>query len=206
MDRSRWPRRQRLGRAFYDRPTLEVARDLVGRHLVQRGPAGLVVVRIVEVEAYLGEGQDPASHAHRGRTPRNLNMFETPGRLYVYVSYGLHHCLNVVCESRGTAGAVLLRAAEPVEGVSILQLRRAGRRGAELSNGPGKLGQAMGAGIEWNGRDLVTDPELGLWPGEVPGRLMTTGRIGISQAIEWPFRFHDPHSAWVSRGRVAPLT
>lgn len=206
MDRSRWPQRERLGRRFFDRPTLEVARDLVGRDLVHRGPEGLVALRIVEVEAYLGEGLDPASHAHRGRTPRNANMFETPGCLYVYVSYGLHHCLNVVCEARGTAGAVLLRAAEPITGASILHRRRGGRGGRELTSGPGKLGQALGADLSWDGRDLVRDPELGLWPGEAPASLVRTGRVGISRATGWPFRFHDPHSAWVSRGRSAPLT
>lgn len=206
MDGSQWPRRERLGRRFFDRPTLEVARDLVGRDLVHRSPGGLVALRIVEVEAYLGEGLDPASHAHRGRTPRNANMFETPGSLYVYVSYGLHHCLNVVCEARGTAGAVLLRAAEPITGASILQQRRGGRSGRELTNGPGKLGQALAADLSWDGRDLAVDPELGLWPGEVPASLVSTGRVGISQATGWPFRFHDPHSAWVSRGRSAPLT
>ena len=206
MDRSAWPQRQRLGRRFFDRPTLEVARDLVGRDLVHRGPEGLTALRIVEVEAYLGEGLDPASHAHRGRTPRNGNMFETPGRLYVYVSYGLHHCLNVVCESRGTAGAVLLRAAEPIAGEPILRRRRNGRGGRELTNGPGKLGQALGADLAWDGLDLVRDAELGVWPGEVPASLESTGRVGISQATGWPFRFYDPHSVWVSRARVAPLT
>lgn len=203
-DRS-WPQRTRLPRAFFDRPTLDVARDLIGCVLVHRGSEGLVALRLVEVEAYLGEGCDPASHAHRGPTPRNRNMFETPGRLYVYVSYGLHHCLNVVCEARGTAGAVLLRAAEPLVGEPLLRRRR-GRGGHELTNGPGKLGQALGADLGWDGRDLVRDPELGLWPGKPCASPVVTGRIGISQAIDWPFRFHDPHSAWVSRRRASSLT
>jgi len=159
-----------------------------------------VRLRTVEVEAYLGQGEDPASHAHRGPTPRNRNMFATPGHLYVYVSYGLHHCLNVVCEARGTAGAVLLRAAEPIEGIDVLLWRR-GRSGYELTNGPGKLGQALGADLSWDGLDLVRDPRLGLWPGSAPAEIAESGRIGIRHAAERPLRFFDPESRWVSRAR-----
>ena len=200
MDRRRWPARRRLGRRFFARPTLEVAADLLGCHLVVDGPDGRIALRLVEVEAYLGVGQDPASHAHRGPTPRNRNMFETSGRLYVYVSYGLHHCLNVVCEARGRAGAVLLRAAEPVEGLEAIRRRR-GRSGHELTNGPGKLGQALGADLSWDGRDLVRDPGIGLWPGPRPPRIAESGRIGISRATDRPFRLYDPRSPWVSRAR-----
>ena len=191
---------RRRGRVFFARAVEDVARDLVGAELRSRVDGARVRLRVVELEAYLGEGEDPASHAHRGVTPRNRNMFETPGRLYVYVSYGLHHCLNVVCETRGRAGAVLLRAAEPLEGLEVLSSRR-GRSGYESTNGPGKLGQALGADLTWNGLDLVRDPRLGLWPGSAPAEIAESGRIGIRHAAERPLRFFDPSSPWVSRAR-----
>lgn len=180
-----------------------MARDLVGAELRGRVDGTRVRLRLVEVEAYLGVGRDRASHAHRGVTPRNRNMFETPGRLYVYVSYGLHHCLNVVCETPGVAGAVLLRAAEPLAGGDVLAARR-GRSGVEVTNGPGKLGQALGADLSWDGLDLVNDPRLGLWPGTPPAAITASGRIGIRVAVERPLRFFDAHSAWVSKARPAP--
>jgi len=190
---------RRVGRDFFARPTLEVAADLVGCELRHRTAQGLESVELVEVEAYLGEGEDPASHAHRGRTPRNRNMFETPGRLYVYLSYGLHHCLNVVCESRGRAGAVLLRAARPIEGLERMASRR-GRSGHELTNGPGKLAQALGADLEWDGRDLVRG-SLGLWSPPQRPSVRRSGRIGISSAQGRRYRFFRADSPWVSRAK-----
>lgn len=199
----RYPARRRLGRAFFARPTETVARELLGCHLVHRGPE-LLALRLVEVEAYLGEGEDEASHAHRGPTPRNSQMFATPGHLYVYVSYGIHHCLNVVCEDHGRAGAVLLRAAEPLAGEAWMRRRR-GRTGPDLSNGPGKLGQCLGADLGWNGWDLV-EGALGLWPGEAPREIGVSTRIGISRDVERPLRFFDRDSPWVSRGgRARPF-
>lgn len=177
---------------------MDVAVELVGAHLVQLQPE-LVSLRIVEVEAYLGEGEDPASHAHRGPTPRNAQMFATCGRFYVYVSYGIHHCLNVVCARRGHAGAVLLRAAEPLAGVSVLRRRR-NRDGVDLCNGPGKLGQALGADLSWNGLDLVDGP-WGIWPGDPVTKLRSSGRVGISRATDLPLRFYDAESAWISPRR-----
>jgi len=194
---------RRRGRRWFQRPVVEVAHDLVGAELRGRVDGTRVRLRLVEVEAYLGVGEDPASHAHRGVTPRNRNMFETPGHLYVYVSYGLHHCLNVVCEPPGAAGAILLRAAEPLAGHDALVARR-GRSGVELTNGPGKLGQALGADLSWDGLDLVNDPRLGLWPGAPPAEIAASGRIGIRLAAERPLRFFDPHSVWVSKARPAP--
>ena len=196
-----YPAGSRLGQDFYARPVETVARDLVGRVLVRRDPAGRVALRLVEVEAYLGEGQDPASHAHRGPTPRNRQMFETPGRLYEYLSDGVHHCLNVVCEPAGHGAAVLLRAAEVLEGEALLGTRR-GQTGVGIANGPGKLGQALAADLRWDGRTLLRG-ELGLWPGSPPRKIASSPRIGISQAKELQLRFFDPASACLSRHRPA---
>ena len=189
----------RILRPFFARPTLEVAPDLLGCLLVLRSRSRRLVARIVEVEAYLGVGFDPASHAHRGRTPRNAQMFETPGRLYVYFTYGMHHCMNVVCESRGSAGAVLLRAAEPLEGEAEMARRRGGS-GSQLANGPAKLCQAFGVDLDWNGQDLVRGP-LGIWPGSPPQRVETTTRVGIRRGTALTYRFIDPESPHLSPGR-----
>ncbi len=189
----------RLSRRFFARPTLEVAQDLVGQILVKKQGKSRIRARIVEVEAYLGVGADAASHAHRGPTPRNSEMFETPGRLYVYLIYGVHYCMNVVCERRGEAGAVLLRAAEPIEGLSIMRQRRP-REGPELTNGPGKLSSALGVDLRSNGLDLVTGP-MGLWPGDPAACVERSSRIGIRQATEFRYRFFDPDSHYVSQGK-----
>lgn len=189
--------RDRLPREFFARPTLEVARDLVGRVLAVPCSEGLCAVRLVEVEAYLGVGLDPASHAHRGPTPRSRVMFATPGGLYVYFIYGMHHCMNVVCEPEGVAGAVLLRAAEPLAGLGEMERRR-GVAGTSALSGPGRLCQALGIDRSWDGSDLVTGP-IGLWPGRPPRELGVSGRIGIRAAADRPYRFFDPDSRYVSQ-------
>jgi DNA-3-methyladenine glycosylase len=199
MARSPWPASQRLGRAFFARPVAVVAADLVGRDLVALGRGGLLAVRLLEVEAYGGVGEDPASHAHRGPTARNREMFATPGRLYVYFTYGMHHCMNVVCEAEGVAGAVLLRAGRPLAGEARMQERR-GRGGRDLVNGPAKLCQAFAIDLAWNGTDLVTGP-LGLWPGAPPPRVARSGRVGIRQGRQLPLRFFDPRSDSIARRR-----
>jgi len=145
----------RLGRSFFARPALEVAPDLLGRVLRHVTDDGPVAVRLVEVEAYAGLSEDPASHAHRGRTARNATMFEAPGLLYVYFTYGMHWCVNVVCGARGQAAAVLLRAGEVVEGAELARTRRpAARRPRELAQGPARLAEAMG----FSGVDDGVDP------------------------------------------------
>ncbi len=140
-----------LPRDFYDRPVLDVARDLLGRHVAN----GDAVLRLVEVEAYRG-ADDPGSHAFRGPTPRNSVMFGPPGHLYVYFTYGMHWCANVVCQREGEAGAVLLRAASVVAGLDAVRERRGDRApDRDLARGPARLTKALGIDGHWNGTDLV---------------------------------------------------
>ncbi|RKZ09080.1 DNA-3-methyladenine glycosylase [bacterium] len=199
MSAAPYPASARLGETFFAHPVEDVAEALLGKVLVHRDREGLVALRLVEVEAYRGEGQDEASHAHRGPTPRNHQMFETPGRLYVYLCYGVHHCLNVVCEAEGRAAAVLLRGAEVLSGGSILARRR-GHAGYGIANGPGTLAQALGADLGWDGRSLLAG-ETGFWPGPSPGEIRQTTRIGISRGRSDLLRFFDPASRCVSRAR-----
>jgi DNA-3-methyladenine glycosylase len=175
-----------LSRAFYNRATEEVARDLLGK-LVVHGPT---TGRIVEVEAYLGL-RDLASHASRGITPRTRVMFGPPGHAYVYFIYGMYDCVNFVTEPEGTAGAVLIRALEPAGGLAIMQQRRPTARGVDdLARGPGKLTIAMGITRELNGADVTRGPLLVKDDGHVPQHRIGVGpRIGIRQCADWPLRF-----------------
>ncbi|HUQ16650.1 MAG TPA: DNA-3-methyladenine glycosylase [Candidatus Saccharimonadales bacterium] len=185
----------RLPRAFYARPTLVVARALLGTLLVFEHPDGPRVVRIVETEGYLG-ARDPASHAYRGITPRTAVMFGPPGHSYVYLVYGMYHCLNVVTEKDGVAGAVLLRGAEPVTGL--------GEGDAGRLAGPGKLARALGLTTAHSGLDLVRAP-LHLHAGPTRrGRVAAGPRIGLSSGLtrDAPWRFWIAGSPGVSPGRV----
>lgn len=177
-----------------------VAPRLLGRSLRCGGRAG----RIVEVEAY-GGADDPASHAARGRTARNASMFGDPGTLYVYRSYGIHWCANVVVGQRGTASAVLVRAVEPSAGLTEMRARRpAARRDVDLCNGPGKLCAALGISGEHDGLDLL-DPGAPVQLLDDGPRAATaprvTSRVGISRAVDLPWRFLLPGCDGVSRGR-----
>jgi DNA-3-methyladenine glycosylase len=186
----------RLPRAFFARATITVARDLLGCYLVHETPRGRLRGRLVEVEAYLGP-RDPASHAYR-RTPRSEVMWGAPGTAYVYFSYGTHACLNVVTEPEGIAGAVLLRAIEPVEGFDEMTRRRGTRVPRLIGGGPGRLTEALGVTLADNRADLVRGP-LYLARGATPRRIVATPRIGISVAADAPWRFVDPDSPCLSR-------
>ena len=176
-----------LPRRFFARPTLAVARALLGCLLVHETPAGLLVGRIVEAEAYRG-ADDPASHAFR-KTARSAIMFGRPGIAYVYLSYGVHRCLNVVTEADGSPGAVLLRALEPLEGIAIMRRRLPYIGAARLASGPGRLTVAMAVGLAHNWIDL-TRPPLYIAAGDRRGwRVITGPRIGVSQAADRAWRF-----------------
>jgi DNA-3-methyladenine glycosylase len=156
---------------------------------------------IVETESY--ERDDPACHAYVGLTDRTEILFGPPGRAYVYLSYGIHSLLNAVCEAEGEAAAVLIRALEPTAGLDPMRKRRGGRADADLCSGPGKLTEALGIGLGDNGADLTADPFLLLPPEE--GRrdeVLTGPRIGITKAVELPWRFCAAGSPYVSRPRI----
>lgn len=189
-----------LPRAFYARPALIVTPELLGKVLVRQTRDGEVRGRIVEVEAYTG-ASDPGSHAYRGATSRNAVMFGPPGHVYVYVSYGMHFCMNVVTDSPGVAGAVLLRALVPLAGIEIMEANRGGKPLGELCNGPGKLCQAFGITLAQNGEDLEGN---GLWiedDGYEVGAIETSTRVGLSRGKELPLRFFVAGSPFVSRGK-----
>jgi DNA-3-methyladenine glycosylase len=183
-----------LGADFYDRSVHEVARDLIGCTLLYEGRGGT----IVETESY--EADDPACHAYVGLTERTRVLFGPPGYAYVYLSYGIHSLLNAVAEPEGEAAAVLIRALEPTHGIEEMRARRGGRADADLCSGPGKLTEALGIGLRDNERDLTREPFLLTLPEERP-RIVAGPRIGITKAVERPWRFCAAGSPYVSRPR-----
>ncbi len=176
---------QRLDHGFYRRDALEVAPDLLHKVLV----AGPCAGRIVEVEAYRAD--DPASHSYRGRTDRNATMFAAGGLLYVYFTYGMHFCANVVTGDAGDGQAVLLRAVVPLAGIDVMRARRGAKPDRVLSDGPGKLCQAFGLDRTHDGIDLVTDADVTILDDGTPppAALSTTPRIGIRHATERHWRW-----------------
>lgn len=186
----------RLDRAFYDRPVLEVARDLVGCVVRHGATAGV----IVETEAY--HHSEPACHAYVGLTPRTATLYGPPGVAYVYRSYGIHALLNAVCEPEGEGAAVLVRALEPLEGVAEMRARRGDHlRLEDLCSGPGKLTQALGIGLDRNGTSLADGPIAFEGPvrARPPVDIAVGPRIGITKAAELPWRFCALGSRHVSR-------
>ncbi|MFF9068905.1 DNA-3-methyladenine glycosylase [Streptomyces sp. NPDC014891] len=188
------PDRTPLPRAFFDRPVLDVAPDLLGRVLVRSSPEGPMELRLTEVEAYAGE-IDPGSHAFRGRTARNAVMFGPPGHAYVYFTYGMWHCLNLVCGPAGRAGGVLLRAGEILEGADRARpRRRSARSDHELAKGPARLATALDVGLSLNGTDACAGPDapLSLLTGRppAPGLVRSGPRTGVGgEGAPHPWRF-----------------
>jgi DNA-3-methyladenine glycosylase len=184
-----------LDRGFYDRPVLEVARDLVGCTVRHGATAGV----IVETEAY--HHSEPACHAYVGLTPRTATLYGPPGVAYVYRSYGIHALLNAVCEPEGEGAAVLIRALEPLDGIDEMRRRRGVQRLGELCSGPGKLTQALGIGLDLNATSLLAGP-IRVGPpvaARPPIEVAVGPRIGITKAAELPWRFCALGSRHVSR-------
>jgi len=188
---------QRLSRRFFARPALEVAPLLIGRTLYRETPDGVIAGRIVEVEAYCGSS-DPGSHAFRGRTRRNATMFGPPGHLYVYFTYGLHHCANIVTDSDAVAGAVLLRAVEPTEGLNFMANRRGTDETRNLARGPARMCQAFALDLKDNGLDMTTGD---VWIGRgrrISSPIQTSARVGLRPGMDQPWRFYEK-GPWASR-------
>jgi DNA-3-methyladenine glycosylase len=184
-----------LPQSFYDRSVHEVARELIGCVVRHGETAG----RIVETESYHME--EPACHAFAGVTERTRTLYGEPGRAYVYFSYGVHSLLNAVAEPEGVGAAVLIRALEPVDGIEVMRARRGLERAEELCSGPGKLTQALDIGLSLNGSSLVDGPIelLTREPGAREPRVVVGERVGITKAVELPWRFCDADSRHVSR-------
>ncbi len=196
----------KLPRAFFLRETVHVARDLLGCTLWRRRGRSLLAARIVEAEAYLG-ANDPASHARRGlRSQRNESMYLEGGHAYVYFTYGMHYCLNVVAQEADIAEAVLLRAAEPLRGIESMRKRRPkAKRDVDLMNGPGKLCAAMEIDRRLDGEPLDGD-RLFLTERDAPvGEIAVSARIGVEgagEAAHWPLRFYLRGNKYVSAYRT----
>jgi DNA-3-methyladenine glycosylase len=183
---------KRLTKAFFRRSVHEVAPDLIGATLLFKGVGG----RIVEVEAY--HHTDPAAHSFRGPTARNAVMFGPPGYTYVYRSYGIHWCLNLVCEPAGSASAVLIRALEPTEGLPLMRRRRGLSEVRLLCAGPGRVGQALGITVAHNGMPLDEAP-FALFARTGAVDVIAGPRIGITKAVEKPWRYGLKGSAFLSK-------
>jgi len=183
-----------LRRSFFARSVHEVAPDLIGVTLLVDGVGG----RIVEVEAY--DQEDPASHGYRGRTPRNETMFGPPGHAYVYRSYGIHWCLNLVCAKEGVPEAALIRALEPTAGIDAQRRRRGAEDLRALCSGPGKLCQALAITRDHDGLPLDRLP-FRLEPRAQAPEIVTAPRIGLTRATELSWRYLEAGSPYVSRGR-----
>ena len=183
---------KQLKRAFFNRSVHKVAPDLIGVTLLVDGVGGV----IVEVEAY--HHTEPAAHSYRGPTPRNAVMFGRPGFIYVYRSYGIHWCVNFVCEKTGSASAVLIRALEPTHGIAAMRRRRGLHDEQSLCSGPGKLTEALGITHAYNGQALDTPP-MALYAPSAKPDVVTGVRIGLTKAVDLPWRYGLKDSKFLSK-------
>ncbi|GAV22640.1 DNA-3-methyladenine glycosylase [Carboxydothermus pertinax] len=188
-----------LPREFYAGNVLEVAKNLLNCYLVREYSGKLLIGKIVETEAY--HQDDPACHAYRKKTPRNETMFGPPGHAYVYFTYGMHYCFNVVTGDVGRAEAVLIRALEPISGIEVIKALRGNKPERELLRGPAKLTQGMAIDLKLNGHDLTLGKALYITEGEPlsPEEIVTTTRIGINAGKELPYRFYIRGNKFVSK-------
>lgn len=188
-----------LNKKFFLRPPIEVARDLLGAKLTTQNKQGITSGIIVEVEAY--GAKDEASHSFRGQTERNKLMFAEGGYCYVYLIYGMHHCVNVVTESKGIGSAVLIRALEPLEGSDLMMKRRATKRSKDLTSGPAKLCQALGITKRQNGENLLSSTEIWLTKSSKihDSEVSFSRRVGISKAKDLEWRIFLKDSDYVSK-------
>lgn len=189
-----------LPRDFYERHTVKVANDLLGKRLVRVRSKNRMEGKIVEVEAYRGS-DDPASHAFRGPTPRNAPMFGEPGHAYIYFTYGNHYCLNITTQEVGTPGAVLIRAMQPLEGLREMRRLRPNVLDSNLTNGPGKLTKALGIDKSLNEVDMTKRGELFVTESdETTFDVAKSARVGISQGRDRLWRFYVAGNSYVSKG------
>lgn len=186
-----------LPRSFYSRKAETVAKELLGCFLVTNLPEGITVGKIVETEAYLSAG-DLSSHSYKGRTPRNAVMFDSPGRAYVYFTYGMYYCFNTVTGPKGKGEGVLIRSLEPLEGIELMKKRRGVEDIENLCSGPAKLTQAMGIDIKLNGAELTRGPII-IQESDQKVEIITSTRIGITKSIDLPLRFFIKDNPFVSR-------
>lgn len=185
--------------SWFNRHPAEVAFDLIGCHLTVHRNGQLTTGRIVETEAYSGL-DDPASHSYRMKGPREV-MSREPGTVYVYLSYGIHTCFNIVSHAEGATGGVLIRGIEPVAGIDIMRARRGDVPHKQLGKGPGNVGQAMGVQLTDIGDHLFSGEVFTITTGSRPSEVWSGPRIGISKAVDHPWRFFDPASKSVSAHR-----
>lgn len=188
---------KKLNRSFYNRPTLEVAPELLGKFIVYNSPKGKLSARIVEVEAYIGK-DDPACHAVRGKTKRNAVMFGKPGVAYIYFIYGMYHCLNFVTEPEGQPAAILLRATERIDSLDLMDLHKTKEERFRLLNGPGKFCREFGLTREQNGLDLTGDILYLQDRNSIVEVIERSSRIGIKVGTDLLWRFYDKNSKAVS--------
>ena len=186
-----------LKKSFYNRNTVKVAKELLGKYLIHKTKDGTTIGKIVETEAYLSN--DPGSHSSIGKTKRNEKMFGKPGKAYIYLIYGMYNCFNVVTKPKGIGEAVLIRALEPVSGINLMKKRRNTNNIKNLCTGPAKLAIAMALNSDLNGADLTKPPLKIMQKENSPLKITKTTRIGITKGSELALRFYIKDNQFISR-------